>query len=407
MPCLWAVFDTVLLLVVLRCVILTDRQRAIHASVHGMTACTRPKEECSGVESLIAGLNRKLCEFETRERLIFDFAQQVLLMLDAGGCVLAVNETIRRCWGMNAQTVVGHDVLEFVWEESQGDFKKLLQKSRASKESVSALIRIKSPISVHKFVRFHIEWSEANGSYYCCATDHSAQWMVEKIRSEYSGMVTHDLRVPLGSIKLLLESLQSDPSEVLDNNGTARIAAAMASCMHLSNLISKLVTLDRSEAGELSVFKQMVPLDSIIEECVAINRASAEKCSVRLSPALVHDVVVWCEREAIVRVLTNLLANAVQHSPGGQSVEITTRVNMQEVEVAVADRGPGVADIRKQSIFERYKTSDSERGLGLGLAVAKAFVGAHGQRIGVLDRDGGGAIFFFTLEIATEEEVNG
>jgi two-component system, OmpR family, sensor histidine kinase KdpD len=112
--------------------------------------------------------------------------------------------------------------------------------------------------------------------------------------------------------------------------------------------------------------------------------------------------LVDVDRTLVARVLTNLVENAIRHGPKGTPITVTAATESPEtVLVSVADRGPGVSPDRRDEVFAMLARRDADAGAGIGLTIARTFVEAHGQRIWVEDAPGGGALFRFTLPVAT------
>ncbi len=107
------------------------------------------------------------------------------------------------------------------------------------------------------------------------------------------------------------------------------------------------------------------------------------------------------DREALVQVLTNLLANAIRYSPEKNSIEISVKEKDNHIELRVTDHGPGIPMRKQSEIFERFKQANSSRdkskGFGLGLAICKTIIAQHGESIGVESEEGKGSTFWFTI----------
>jgi len=133
-----------------------------------------------------------------------------------------------------------------------------------------------------------------------------------------------------------------------------------------------------------------------------------EKYNQRLvmqAPEVLPDVLADPRR--VGQVLVNLLSNASKYGPSDEEIELSVKVEEDWLRVAVADRGPGISDGRREMVFRRFEypstaESPAKVGAGLGLSVVKAIVEAHGGRAEVEDRPGGGSIFWFTLAVARE-----
>jgi two-component system sensor histidine kinase KdpD len=218
--------------------------------------------------------------------------------------------------------------------------------------------------------------------------------------------VSHDLRAPLASIKASSSTLADDE---LDLSPEARQNLAVlidAQADRLAELVQNLLDMSRIQAGVLQPRCTVAPLSKLTSAVVADPPPAWSGHEVRVTlpddlPPIDVDLVLMS------RVLTNLVDNAVRHSPSGAPVLIrAAAVTPEEIELSVTDDGPGVDVGRRDEIFGLFARRDDDAGAGLGLTIAKTFVEAHGQRIWVEDAPGGGARFCFTLPVAapiTEE----
>jgi signal transduction histidine kinase len=172
----------------------------------------------------------------------------------------------------------------------------------------------------------------------------------------------------------------------------------------LTALIDDLFELSRIEAGEISWTMRQVELRELIGETVAAMRAPAEARGVALSAVLPAEAVLAeANAEKVQRVLFNLIQNAIRHTPADGSVTVRARMAGAGVEVEVADEGEGIPAADGERVFEAFYRGDesrSEEGAGLGLAISRAIVEAHGGRIW-LDDSGHGARIRFTLRGAS------
>jgi len=213
--------------------------------------------------------------------------------------------------------------------------------------------------------------------------------------------VSHDLRAPLASIKASSSTL-SDAELDISQDARQHLAALIdVQADRLADLVQNLLDMSRIQAGVLKPRCTVTTLSKLVS-AVAADPAPAwhgHEVQVELPedlPPIDADLVLAS------RVLTNLVDNAVRHSPVGAPVHIRAAVGTHDaIEVSVTDHGPGVDPARRDEIFELFARRADDAGAGLGLTIAKTFVEAHGQRIWVEDAPGGGARFCFTLPVAT------
>jgi signal transduction histidine kinase len=220
-------------------------------------------------------------------------------------------------------------------------------------------------------------------------------------RRELVAWASHDLRTPLASLKAMVEALEDDlaePGEYLE--------AIRTQTEILSGLVEDLFELARIDAGALTLELRDTPLGELVSRCVSSLDAEARAREVGLEARVEADPVVRIAPDKVERVLLNLLANAVRHSPRNGAVAVVVEPDTDHVVVAVEDTGDGLAPDAPQRMFDRFWRADESRtrssgGAGLGLAIARGLVQAHGGTIWAENRAGGGARVAFTLPLAT------
>ena len=227
-----------------------------------------------------------------------------------------------------------------------------------------------------------------------------------KLRAEFLGMVSHELRGPLTSIKgsavTLRESLDTlDPAETVQFVG---IIESQANRMR--DLIGELLDVARIETGSLSVALEPVAVESLVDEARSAFLSSHEKRNVvvDVEPGLPSVVA---DRRRVVQVLGNLLSNAARHSDDSSVIELSAARKDGYVSICVVDQGRGVPTERLPLLFQKFVRINAEEGeregSGLGLAICKGIVEAHGGRIWAESRGPGlGTSFTFTIPAAPE-----
>ena len=228
---------------------------------------------------------------------------------------------------------------------------------------------------------------------------------LERLRSEFLAMVSHDLRMPLSSIKgsaaTVLGSSSSLDAEVAQ---FFRIIDSQADRMH--DLIGGLLDVARIETGTLSVNPEPSDVASLVDEAKNAFLSSGGERNLRidLPPGLPW---VMADRRRIVQVLSNLLSNAARYSPQGSPIRVTAVREDVHIAVSVADEGRGVSADLLPHLFRKFSRIEGRSGIegsGLGLAICKGIVEAHGGRIWA-DRDGPGlgARFSFSVPVADRD----
>jgi signal transduction histidine kinase len=216
-------------------------------------------------------------------------------------------------------------------------------------------------------------------------------------RRELVAWASHDLRTPIASLQAMLEAIEDGIA------GPERYLAAMhEQVRNLARLVDDLFELARIDAGALTLELRNAELAGLIESCVRGLEAEAHARQVRMEARVENGARVRCEPEKVERVLYNLLTNALHHTPSDGSVAVLVDPGPEEVQVTVEDTGDGLTPEAATRMFDRFWREDrartsGEAGAGLGLAIARGLVEAHGGRIWAEPRPEGGTRVSFTL----------
>jgi signal transduction histidine kinase len=220
----------------------------------------------------------------------------------------------------------------------------------------------------------------------------------ERMRRELIAAVSHDLRTPITSLRLLTDAIADD---VVDDATRRAYLAQMSTHINaLSALIDDLFELSRLEAGEIAWSLEQVRLDQLVGETVEAMRVQADARQVQVRTELPPDLMpAQGDPEKLQRVLFNLIQNAIRHTPADGSVVVRAAGVGDEVEIEVADTGGGIAEDDRDRVFEPFfrggpQAARPRGGAGLGLAISRAIVEAHGGRIWLADAPAGTAVRF-------------
>jgi two-component system, OmpR family, sensor histidine kinase SaeS len=218
-------------------------------------------------------------------------------------------------------------------------------------------------------------------------------------RRELVAWASHDLRTPLANMQAMLEALEDGLVRPETTLPVLREQVGL-----LSSLVDDLFELARIDAGALTLELRAAPLEPVVESCLRGVEADARRRGIDLEASVPDAVAARCAPEKVERVLFNLLTNALRHTPSDGSVAVRVEQVDHEVHVSVEDTGEGLGEEARTRMFDRFWRGDparSARGAGLGLAIARGLVEAHGGRIWAEERPGGGARVSFTLPAAS------
>ncbi|MEN8615289.1 ATP-binding protein [Dehalogenimonas sp. THU2] len=223
---------------------------------------------------------------------------------------------------------------------------------------------------------------------------------LEKVRRDFVANISHELRTPVASLKLLAETLKdgalADPAVSADFLNRIAIEADK-----MGQLVEELGELSRIESGEAPLDKGPLDIGGVMHSVVERLRPQAERAELTISvePAL-NLPLIKADAGRIEQVLMNLVHNSIKFTPPGGQVTLAAAARDKGIEVTIRDTGVGIAYDDLPRIFERFYKADKARsagGTGLGLAIAKHIVQAHGGQIRAESEPGQGTAFHFTL----------
>ncbi len=223
----------------------------------------------------------------------------------------------------------------------------------------------------------------------------------ETLRRNLVSDVAHELRTPLTNLRGYLEASRDGliiPDAALVNN-------LYEETMLLQRLVLDLQDLAQVDAGQLTLLSTPTDLGGLLEQAATMFQVQAQEKGVTVVADAPGDLpVVTVDPERIAQVLRNLVSNAIAHTPAGGAVTLSAHADAHEVTVAVSDTGEGISPEHLPHVFDRFYRVDPSRtrqtgGAGLGLAIVRQLVLAHGGSVAVESKPGEGSVFTFTLPV--------
>lgn len=226
----------------------------------------------------------------------------------------------------------------------------------------------------------------------------------EQFRSNLLRSVSHDLRTPLTSISGNAANLLYSEEEFDSETRRKLYKDIYTDSIWLSNLVENLLSVSRIEEGRMLIKKEVELLDDIIDEALNHTDRSREGHKITMKPAQ-EIILVQADARLIVQVIINLLNNAIKYTPSGSEITVSSERLEKQALVSVADNGGGIPDAEKEQVFKMFfsgskQNSDSRRGVGMGLALCRSIIQAHGGEISLRDNQPHGCVFSFTLPLS-------
>lgn len=217
---------------------------------------------------------------------------------------------------------------------------------------------------------------------------------IDSWKTTFLRAVSHDLRAPLSTMLGMLMVVRDRGTQLSDDQRDDMIARAIEAGERLQQLVEDLLDLERIEAGEIEPRLASVELDQLVRDTLAGLDLGDHPVEVDL-----HPLTAAVEPTKIDRIVTNLVSNAIRHTPPHTRVDIRLRRHDHTAVLTVEDEGPGLPDHVRASLFDAYRGARQRGSVGLGLHLVRRFTELHGGTVAAIDRDGGGTRFDVTLPL--------
>ncbi|BBY39245.1 sensor-like histidine kinase senX3 [Mycobacterium mantenii] len=259
----------------------------------------------------------------------------------------------------------------------------------------------RSGLSVHGHARLLSEEDRRFAVVF--AHDQSDYARMEATRRDFVANVSHELKTPVGAMALLAEALlaSSDDSETVRRFAEKVLVEAN----RLGDMVAELIELSRLQGAERLPNVIEVGVDKVVSEAISRHKVAADNADIEVRTDAPSGLRVLGDETLLVTALANLVSNAIAYSPPGSPVSISRRRRGENVEIAVTDRGIGIALEDQERVFERFFRGDKARsratgGSGLGLAIVKHVAANHNGSIGVWSKPGTGSTFTLSIPAA-------
>ncbi|MEE2854330.1 MAG: ATP-binding protein [Actinomycetota bacterium] len=239
------------------------------------------------------------------------------------------------------------------------------------------------------------------------AHDQSDYARMEATRRDFVANVSHELKTPVGAMALLAEALlaSSDDSETVRRFAEKVLVEAN----RLGDMVAELIELSRLQGAERLPNVIEVDVDKVVGEAISRHKVGADNADIEVRTDAPSGLRVLGDETLLVTALANLVSNAIAYSPPGSPVSISRRRRGDNIEIAVTDRGIGIALEDQERVFERFFRGDKARsratgGSGLGLAIVKHVAANHNGSIGVWSKPGTGSTFTLSIPAAVASD---
>ncbi len=230
----------------------------------------------------------------------------------------------------------------------------------------------------------------------------------DRSKSEFVSIVSHELKIPMTSIKGYSDLMLSGATGQLSENQTSFLTTIRTNVNRMATLVSDLADISRIESGNLRLEPRNVPIWDVIDEVVTLTRPQITKSNQTITVDIPLELPKgWCDRNRIAQVLTNLLNNANKYTPEGGAIIVHAILDNDMIQIKVEDNGFGIAPEDQQKLFSKFFRSADDKvreapGTGLGLSITKNLIELQGGKIWFESEFRKGTSFFFTVPISTD-----
>ncbi|MBX9688143.1 MAG: PAS domain-containing sensor histidine kinase [Candidatus Obscuribacterales bacterium] len=354
-------------------------------------------------------LESQVNELRMRERAIADYSDNVLLSFNSEFKIDSLSPNVLPFWGYQLHELLDCELSRLVFSEDFEALKGALSKCRESEKSGSLDCRIRKNDDSILDCKFYFEWSSRFQKFFAGCRDISDQKNLERLRQDFIAKLTHDMRSPLASVKLVLSAFSENTFGDLPEAAARVISRTQTGLSRVLDLIDEILESEKINSGQLELFLDELRLQPLCLKVIDEQRAVADERNIRLLPPE-NDLKVTADARLLLRVLSNLLSNAISFSPDRESISIEILSSGNYALIQVSDKGPGVPKELQQTIFQRFgvstKKSNSQNRIssGLGLSICRDIVRAHGGTIGVKSNPHEGSRFWFTVPLASLDD---
>ncbi len=366
-----------------------------------------------GLERTVIAALLKIRRLEERERLIADFSDQVICAFDENAVIVAASPNSLRILGLAPVMLLGKHPKQLPLLEGGDRAINAFQTALESHKEISSDFRWLRPDGTQLDFLWTIEWSPTAKMYFVTLKDVTVEKRVERLKAEVLASITHDLRAPLSALKLYFDLARMGIFGQLNIVGEERTSLAQDTTEHLISVATDLLELERIEQGKQELHVGIAAVEGIIAQATESVRALAQDKEITLTvnpPLDEIGIAISVDSTKLVRVVTNLLYNAIKFSPVSSEVKVVVEAADRDCNIHVIDKGRGIRKKDQERIFDRFEQGESDdktlRGsIGLGLSICRKIVEAHGGTINLSSTEGEGCKFTVSLPFETSSPV--
>lgn len=360
-------------------------------------------DDLSQLDRVFHQMAQELQAAARKERALLDNVRDLICSIDRTGKFVEVNQASFLLLGYKPDELLGSHLIDFLGGNDVSEVLAYFDKIQMQSESDPPAAPLETQL-VHKNgtvidVTCSAQFAGEENLSFCVFHDITERRQAERMKQEVVAMVTHDLRTPLGTVNNVFDFLNQGQLGDLTEKGKKFVNSGLRNTGRMMSLINDLLDIEKIKSGNFEIDCEDVEVNTLFKGCIDLHSTFASAQGVELS---VHesDAHVWGDQDKLLRLLSNLVANAVKFTPQGGRVSLSASENNGTVRICVQDSGPGIAKDKLARVFERFHQIEGEHkaaGSGLGLAICKLIAEVHDGRIWAESELGKGCEFIVAL----------
>lgn len=351
----------------------------------------------ANLKNMMATISDEKTKLET----ILSTMADGVIMTDSKGNIMLINQACESLFNIQVDKVIGKPLIEVIINyEIDNVLRKCIETNRKQVVQIDTtsgqfLRVIAAPVK-----------SDIIPGVLILFQDLSEMRSLQTMRREFIGNVSHELRTPLAAIKAIVDTLQDG---AINDQDVAKdfLSKINFEIDSMTQMVNELIEISRVETGKARLNLEPVNLRLLIGDVITHLTPQAERKMLNIAADLEDLPTIQADREKIQQVITNILHNAIKFTPAQGKIIISDKLSNNKVIISVTDTGIGISKEDLTHIFERFFKADKSRsseGSGLGLAVAKHIVQAHGGEIRAESQEGEGSTFSFSIPLSNPDQ---
>ena len=351
----------------------------------------------------VCAYSKQVESMQQKELLLFDYCPHILCELSEDGRILALNRNAGRAWGYETAELL-NTKLEDLLMHGKDKFAASLERCQRQTRPENVEISTMSKLGKTVHLNWRNEWSASARVYFCIAEDISIQVEYERLKSEMSTMITHDLRAPISGLVFWTDNMLTGCYGALNEDAEFSLKQSKINLQSVLRLLDNLLAVDKLDSGGFKPNKTRVRVQDCFKLVLNQFGEWAKEAELKFEIQADEEIIAQGDLDQINRILTNFCSNAIKWSPAGTTVVLRASIQGDFAVLEVADSGPGISDEMRETLFQRWvmygvSRTSTTASSGIGLYIAKRFAELQGGTCGARNGENGGSVFWFTLPL--------